>query len=74
LKERRFPHAHVGPPERVIVDRTLSTSFIAALPTDERARVAARVRELIAATPSLGEKSEVAYPYETRAHFCVKER
>ena len=26
LKERRFPHAHVGPPERVIVERTLSTS------------------------------------------------
>ena len=74
LKERRFPHAHVGPPERVIVDRTLSTSFVAALPTDERDRLAARIRELIAATPSLAEKPEVAYPYETRAFSCVKQR
>jgi SAM-dependent methyltransferase len=74
LRERRFSHLHVGPPERVIVDRTLSTSFIAALPTDERDRVAARIRELIAATPSLAEQSEVAYPYETRAFSCFKER
>jgi SAM-dependent methyltransferase len=74
LKERRFPHAHVGPPERVIVDRTLSTSFIAALPPDQRDRVAVRIRELMAATPSLAGKSEVAYPYATRAFSCIKER
>jgi SAM-dependent methyltransferase len=74
LTERRFAHTHVGPPERVIVDRTLSTSFIAALPPDQRDRVAARIRELIAATPTLAGKSEVAYPYETRAFSCVKER
>jgi SAM-dependent methyltransferase len=73
LKERRFPHTHVGPPERVIVDRTLSTSFIAALPTDERDRLAARIRELIATTPSLAGKAEVAYPYETRAFSCIKD-
>jgi SAM-dependent methyltransferase len=70
LAERRFPHAHVGPPERVIVDRVLSTSFIAALPDDERARVAARVRALIAATPALAGRAEVAFPYETRAYSC----
>jgi len=73
LKERRFPHAHVGPPERVIVDRMLSTSFVSALPGDERDRVAARIRELIAATPSLAGKTEVAYPYETRAFSCIKQ-
>jgi SAM-dependent methyltransferase len=70
LLERRFPHAHVGPPERVIVDRVMSTSFIAALPDEERARVAARVRALIAATPALAGHAEVAFPYETRAYSC----
>jgi SAM-dependent methyltransferase len=70
LVERRFAHAHVGPPERVIVDRVLSTSFIAALPADERARVAAEVRALIAATPALAGRAEVAFPYETRAYRC----
>jgi SAM-dependent methyltransferase len=70
LVERRFPHAHVGPPERVVVDRVLSTSFIAALPTAERERVAQRLRALIAATPALAGREEVAYPYETRAYAC----
>ena len=70
LAERRFPHAHVGPPERVIVDRVMSTSFIAALPGDERARVAARVRALIAATPALAGRAEVAFPYQTHAYSC----
>ena len=38
LIERRFAHAHVGPPERVVVDRILSTSFIAALGAVEQGR------------------------------------
>jgi len=70
LTERRFAHRHVGPPERVIVERVLSTSFIAALPAAERARVADETRALIAATPSLAGRAEVAYPYETRAYAC----
>jgi SAM-dependent methyltransferase len=70
LVERRFAHAHVGPPERVIVDRVLSTSFIAGLERAEREGVAAQVRALIAATPALAGLSEVAYPYETRVYSC----
>jgi SAM-dependent methyltransferase len=70
LAERRFAHAHVGAPERVIVDRVLSTSFIAALPSAQRDSVAARVRALIAATPTLAGREEVAFPYETRAYAC----
>lgn len=70
LAERRFAHAHVGAPERVIVDRVLSTSFIAALPSAQRDLVAARVRGLIAATPALAGRREVAFPYETRAYAC----
>jgi SAM-dependent methyltransferase len=72
LEERRFPHAHVGPPERVIVGRVLSTSFIAALNAAEQERVAAKVRALVAATPALAGRAEVAFPYETRAFHCVR--
>jgi SAM-dependent methyltransferase len=70
LVERRFRHYHTGSPAQVIVDRVLSTSFIAALPASERDRVAARIWDLIAATPELARKSEVAYPYWTQAYSC----
>jgi SAM-dependent methyltransferase len=72
LNERRCAHVHVGPPERVIVDRVLSTSFIAALEPAEREKVAVAVRALIAATPTLAGRAEVAFPYETRAFGCVR--
>jgi SAM-dependent methyltransferase len=66
LPERRVPYAHIGDPERVIVDRTLSVSFIAALPPAERAKIAAKVRALIAATPELAGRDAISFPYETR--------
>jgi SAM-dependent methyltransferase len=72
LVERRFRHFHAGRPAQVIVDRVLSTSFIAALPASERDRVAAQIRNLIAATPELAGKSEVSYPYWTHAFSCRK--
>jgi SAM-dependent methyltransferase len=70
LSERCFVYEHVGSPERIIVERALSVSFIAALPTDEQARVADEIRALIAATPSLADRSTVAFPYVTHAHGC----
>ena len=70
LTERQFRQEHSGPPAKVIVDRVLSISFIAALPQAERDRVAARIWELIAATPELAGKSEVIYPYRTEAYSC----
>jgi SAM-dependent methyltransferase len=72
LSETRFLHGHNGPPEHVIIDRVLSTSFIAALPTAERIRIAAQVRQLIASTPDLAGKSEVTMPYITAAYSCQK--
>jgi SAM-dependent methyltransferase len=72
LAERRFSHVHRGPPEAVIVDRTLSVSFIAALPEAERARIAGAVRALIAATPELAGRETVEFPYETAAFSCVR--
>ena len=70
LSERRFAYEHVGPPERIIVERALSVSFIAALPADEQARVADDIRALIAATPSLAGRAKVTFPYVTHAYAC----
>jgi len=72
LSETRFLHGHTGAPEHVIVDRVLSTSFIAALPAAERNLVAAQVRQLIASTPDLAGKREVTMPYVTAAYRCQK--
>ncbi len=68
--ERRFAYAHEGPPERVIVDRAMSTSYIAALPDAERTKVEREVRALIATTPELSGREQVVYPYETIAVSC----
>lgn len=65
VEERHAQNHHVGSPERVIIDRTLSISFIAALPADERAEVERKVRSLIAATPELADAGEVAFAYDT---------
>jgi SAM-dependent methyltransferase len=73
LQEKRFPHAHIGPPERVIVDRTASISFIAALEPAERQRLLERVRGLIAATPALSGRDEVTFPYVTMAYHCTRD-
>lgn len=63
--ERHATNLHVGSPEDVIVGRTLSTSFIAALPDAQKQQVAADVRALIAHTPALAGKTQVAFPYAT---------
>ena len=65
LGERHATHDHVGPAERVIVDRAMSVSFIASLPPDRKAAVMGKVRSLIAATPELAGPGDVALPYDT---------
>ena len=72
LSESHFPHVHAGSPERVIVDRVASISFIAALLPEERAGLLERVRALIASTPELHGKDGVAFPYVTAAYSCVR--
>jgi SAM-dependent methyltransferase len=64
--ERRARNAHVGTTEQVVIQRTLSVSFIAALPAEQRAQVEREARALIARTPELAGPGEVAFPYETR--------
>lgn len=73
LQETRMHFDHRGPPEEVIVGRTLSTSFVAALPNDQRAALIAQVRALIAETPELAGQAEVTYRYVTAAHDCRRQ-
>jgi len=72
LDEIRFEHVHTGPAERVIVDRSLSVSFIAALPDDEQARVRQALHALVDGEATLAGRAEVVFPYETLAYRCVK--
>ncbi|HEX4694498.1 class I SAM-dependent methyltransferase [Sphingomonas sp.] len=69
LHETLMRYAHRGAAEDVVVGRTLSTSFIAALPPATQADVAAEVRALIARTPELAGES-VTFPYVTMAYDC----
>lgn len=72
LHEQCFPNGHRGPPEQVIVDRVLSTSFIAALARPQQRIVEARLRDLIATTPALSGRDEVTVPYRTFAFSCER--
>lgn len=70
LHETRMHYDHRGSAEDVIVGRTLSTSFIAALPEATRNEVVAETRDLIARTPELSDQAEVVFPYVTMAYDC----
>jgi SAM-dependent methyltransferase len=72
--ETSFEYRHVGSAQQVIIDRFLSVSFIAALPAQQKAQVAARLRELIAAHPKLKDHDVIEFPYRTHAYCCVSQR
>ncbi len=73
LRERRAYHTHTGNPEQVIIDRAMSTSFIAALSDDERAQVRRRLRALIEKTPELARQERISVPYLTAMFAYRKE-
>jgi SAM-dependent methyltransferase len=72
LRAQHFSHGHTGAPEDVIFNRVRSTSFIAALPQAQRAKVDEQVRALIAGEPALRGRDVVTVPYETAAFVAVK--
>lgn len=71
IGEAHFRNSHVGSAEDVIVGRTLSVSFIAALPPESQDAVVREVRGLIAVTPELSGP-DVAFPYETAAYAWTR--
>ena len=70
--EKGFVNLHTGPPEKVIIERILSVSFMAALPPAVQEDVKKQLREVIASYPELAGKTEVAFPYGTLACVCHK--
>lgn len=72
LRERVFRNHHRGTAQNVVIDRVLSTSFIAALPAAEQANVVARVQQVIDATPELAGQDTVVHPYVTHAFAATK--
>lgn len=65
-----FNYQHVGSADEVILDRFLSVSFIAALPPEGKAKVAAELKTLIATHSALRDKAQIAFPYQTQAYVC----
>ena len=65
-------NAHVGSVQHVIIDRTTSTSFIAALPPEAQRAVVRQLHALIDATPELAGRDEIAFPYETAMYAFRK--
>jgi SAM-dependent methyltransferase len=72
LRETQLFHRHVGPPEKVIIDRVLSVSFMAALTPSEQEGVRSRLRDVIAGDPELARKTQVSFPYKVLACVCNK--
>jgi SAM-dependent methyltransferase len=71
--ERHFSQGHAGAPDDVIVNRVRSTSFMAALPPAEWARVEAELDALVAGEPALAGRDVVTVPYETAAFVATKQ-
>jgi SAM-dependent methyltransferase len=65
VDERYVRHVHTGTAEQVVLERTMSVSFIAGLAAKERAKVERDVRNLIAVAPELASGRAVAFPYVT---------
>lgn len=72
LEEMRFDYAHAGPAERVVIERTLSISFIASLPKVEQGRVRQQLEALISRTPDLCHGGDVTFPYVTMAYRSAR--
>ena len=71
LEERSFPNVQPITPEGV-VDRVASTSFIARLPDDERARVLDRIRTLMESHPETAGREVLELPHTTRVYVCER--
>jgi SAM-dependent methyltransferase len=65
IGKRHVRNHHIGSAEQVVLKRTMSVSFIAGLPADERHEVEREVRDLIDGTPELSGGQQVAFLYET---------
>ena len=71
LASKSYPFNQPMPPSG-IVDRALSTSFIAVLPTEKQDRVRAEVESVIQNDSALIGRDMVAFPYVSELHLFLK--
>jgi SAM-dependent methyltransferase len=71
LGSRSYPFTQPMPASG-IVDRALSTSFIAVLPRKEQDAVRAKVTAIIASEPSLAGQDPIQFPYVTELYVFKK--
>ncbi|MCC7697464.1 class I SAM-dependent methyltransferase [Janthinobacterium sp. EB271-G4-7A] len=72
LQETQFSQEHTGTAEDVLFNRVRSTSFIAALPPQERQRIDDEIRQMIASEPALRGRDSISVPYRTAAFVAQK--
>jgi SAM-dependent methyltransferase len=72
LTSKSYPFGHPMP-HGGIVDRALSTSFIAALPREEQDIVRAKVESIVENDSSLIGRDLIAFPYLTELHLFRKQ-
>lgn len=65
VDHREVSHAHTGPVERVVLARTLSVSFVAALPDAQRKALEERLRQFVDEEAALAGRERVSFPYRT---------
>jgi len=71
LASRSYPFSQPMPATG-IVDRALSTSFVAVLPEDEQNIVRAKVKGIIERDPLLSDRDVIEFPYVTELHLFGK--
>jgi SAM-dependent methyltransferase len=71
LERTVFNYSHTGSAQEVIIDRTLSVSFIAALPAEQKEVVLNELNQLITTHPKLSGRAVIEFPYLTHAYRCV---
>lgn len=72
LLHRSFPYQQDADLETV-VGRAASTSYVAALPPDERDRLLERLRQHLVAHPDLRGRRRFPFPHVTHVHWCLRD-
>ena len=72
LASRSYPFSQPMPPTG-IVDRALSTSFVAVLPEHEQNIVRAKVKGIVESEPLLSDRDVIEFPYVTELHLFGKQ-
>lgn len=72
VQEISFDHVHRGPAQEVVIDRTMSISYVASLAHGERTELEQHLLELVRHHPELKARDLVEMPYRTRVYALEK--